>query len=61
MLERGSGRRVKMLEKDDPFTAADVEHYLCVMLISLQSANRKSKDFLRIFRDSGRYTLLLSR
>ena len=55
MLERGSGRRVKMLEKDDPFTAADVEHYLCVMLISLQSANRKSKDFLRIFRDSGRY------
>ena len=57
MLERGSGRRVKMLEKDDLFTAADVEHYLCVMLISLQSANRKSnRDFLRIFRDSGRYT-----
>ncbi len=55
MLERGSGKRVKLLEKDDPFTAADVEHYLCVMLISLQSANRQSKDFLRIFRDSGRY------
>ena len=57
MLERGSGGRVKMLEKDDPFTAADVEHYLCVMLISLQSANRKNnRDFLRMFRDSGRYT-----
>ena len=57
MLERGSGGRVKMLEKDDPFTADDVEHYLCVMLISLQSANRKNnRDFLRMFRDSGRYT-----
>ena len=56
MLERGSGGRVKML-KDDPFTAADVEHYLCVMLISLQSANRSNnRDFLRMFRDSGRYT-----
>ena len=56
MLERGSGRRVKILEKDDLFTAADVEHYLCVMLISLQSANRQNnRDFLRMFRDSGRY------
>ena len=35
MLERGSGGRVRMLEKNDPFTAADIEHYLCVMLISL--------------------------
>ena len=57
MLERGSGRRVKMLEKDDIFTAADVEHYLCVMLISLQSANRQNnKEFLKMFQDSGRYT-----
>ena len=56
MLERGSGRRVKILEKDDLFTAADVEHYLCVMLISLQSANRKNnKEFLKMFQDSGRY------
>ena len=56
MLERGSGRRVKMMEKDNVFTAADVEHYLCVMLISLQSANRQNnRDFLRMFRDSGRY------
>ena len=56
MLERGSGRRVKLLEKDDIFTAADVEHYLCVMLISLQSANRQNnKEFLKMFQDSGRY------
>ena len=59
MLERASGGRVKMLEKDDLFTAGDVANYLCVMLVSLQSANRKnSRDFLRMFRDSGRYPTL---
>ena len=57
MLERASGGRVKVLEKDDFFTAADVEHYLCVMLISLQSANRKNnKEFYKMFQDSGHYT-----
>ena len=57
MLERGSGGRVKMLEKDNAFTAADVEHYLCVMLISLHSANRQNnKEFLKMFQDSGRYS-----
>ena len=29
------------------------------MLISLQSANRKTRDFLRMFHDSGRYTSFL--
>ncbi len=59
MLMRASGGRVKLLEKDDPFTAADVEHYLCVMLLMLPAANRqKGKDFLRMFRDSGRYPTL---
>ena len=38
MLERASGGRVKMLEKDDLFTAADLAHYLCVMLICLADA-----------------------
>ena len=57
MLERGSGGRVKMLEKNDLFTSSDLEHYLCVMLISLQSANHQNnKEFLKIFKDSGRYT-----
>ena len=56
MLERASGGRVKMLEKDDLFTRADVENYLCVMLVMLPAANRrKNKEFLRMFRDSGRY------
>ncbi len=56
MLELASGGKVKVLEKDDPFTKQDVQHYLCVMLISLQGANRKkNKEFLRMFRNSGRY------
>ena len=56
MLERASGGRVKLLEKDDPFTRADAANYLCVMLLMLPAANRqKGREFLRMFRDSGRY------
>ena len=58
-LERASAGRVKVLEKDEPFTRADTEHYLCVMLLMLPAANRqKGREFLRIFRDSGRYPTL---
>ena len=56
LLERAGGGRVRLLEKDDPFTAADAANYLCVMLLMLPAANRrKGKEFLRMFRDSGRY------
>ncbi len=59
MLERASGGRVKLLEKDDIFTSADVAHYMCVMLLMLPATNRKKgRDFLRMFRDSGRYPTL---
>ncbi len=56
MLERASGGRVKVLEKDNPFNSNDIANYLCVMLLMLPATNRrKSKEFLRMFRDSGRY------
>ena len=56
-LERASGGRVKVLEKDDAFTKQDTENYLCIMLIRLAAANRTSnKEFLRIFRDAGKYS-----
>lgn len=56
-LERASAGRVKVLEKDDPFTQADTENYLCVMLVRLAAANRaNNKEFLKIFRDAGKYT-----
>ena len=56
MLERASAGRVKVLEKDDPFNRDDIANYLCVMLLMLPAANQqKGKEFLRMFRDSGRY------
>ncbi|WP_316347356.1 DEAD/DEAH box helicase family protein [Desulfuromonas acetoxidans] len=56
ILERASGGRVKLLEKGDAFTRRDVEGQLCVMVLMLPSAARKSKETLRLFRDSGRFT-----
>ena len=45
-----------MLEKDDRFQPADLANYLCVMLLMFPAANRqRGKEFLRFFRDSGRY------
>ncbi len=55
-LERASGGRVKMLEKDNRFQPADIANFLCVMLLMFPAANRqRGKEFLRFFRDSGRY------
>ncbi len=57
MLERISGGKVKLLQKADRFTLWDIENCLCVMMLMLPSANRqKSRDFLKIFRDSGGYS-----
>ena len=57
MLERISGGKVKLLQKDNHFTKQDVESRLCIMMLMLPSANRqKGKDFLKIFQDSGGYT-----
>ena len=53
ILERASGGRVKLLQKDDRFTKQDIENHLCVMLLMLPAANRnRNKEFLKIFRDS---------
>ena len=55
-LERASGGRVKLLQKDEPFSPLDAANHLCVMLLMLPAANRrKGREFLRMFRDSGRY------
>lgn len=55
-LERASAGRVKMLEKDDEFRRDDIANYLCVMLLMLPATNRqRGREFLRMFRDSGRY------
>ena len=55
VLEYASGGRVKILEKTSAFSAQDVKEYLCVMLLMLQSANRETKESLRVFKDSGKF------
>lgn len=55
MLERASGGRVKVLEKEDSFNRADFRNHLCVMLLMLQSSARRSKETLRMFKDSGKF------
>ncbi|ASF48075.1 DEAD/DEAH box helicase [Methylovulum psychrotolerans] len=55
MLDRASGGRTLILEKQDSFTAQDVEDNLCVLLLMLQASNRDNKNTLKMFKDSGRF------
>lgn len=56
MLEHASGRKVKLLHKDQRFTKQDTESYFCLMLLMLPAANRmRNKEFLKIFRDNSGY------
>lgn len=55
MLDRASGGRTMILEKQDKFTAQDVADNLCIMLLMLQASNRNNKDALKMFKDSGRF------
>lgn len=53
MLDRAAAGRVKILEKNDPLNRQDIDSHLCVMLLMLQSANRETRETLRLFRDRG--------
>ena len=53
MLDKAAAGRVKILEKDDRLDRRDIDDHLCVMLLMLQSANRETKETLRLFRDRG--------
>jgi len=52
-LDIASGGRTKILEKTDRFTPLDIEEGLCVLMLMLPSANRQTKETLRVFKDSG--------
>lgn len=53
MLDRSAAGRVLILEKTDTLNTRDVEANLCVMLLMLQSANRETKETLKLFQDRG--------
>jgi len=57
MLERASGGRVRLLEKNDSFTKQDVDEQLCVMLMMLQAGavKKESKEARKMFQDSGKF------
>ena len=52
-LDLASGARSRILEKGDRFGRSDVAESLCVLLLMLSSANRVTKEQLRMFRDAG--------
>ena len=52
-LDLTSAGRTLVLEKTSGFGPRDVTERLCVLLLMLPSANRETRDQLRMFRDSG--------
>ena len=52
-LDLSSGQRTRIFEKTTAFGPRDAAENLCVLLLMLPSANRRTKDTLRMFRDSG--------
>jgi len=53
ILDKAGAGRVKFLEKNSRLDVRDIENNLCIMLLMLQSANRQTKQTLRMFRDRG--------
>jgi len=52
-LDLASGGRTVILEKMDRFSFLDVEENLAVLMLMLPSANRQTKETLKVFKDSG--------
>lgn len=52
-LDLASGGRTVILEKTDRFSPLDVQENLVVLMLMLPSANRLTKDTLKVFKDSG--------
>ena len=52
-LDVASAGRTTILEKTSHFSPDEVRENLCVLLLMLPSANRITKEHLRIFRDNG--------
>ncbi len=52
-LDLATGGRTLILEKTDHFAPLDVQEHLVVLMLMLPSANRKTKETLKVFKDSG--------
>jgi len=61
VLDVASAGRTLILEKTTGFSPADVQEHLCVLMLMLPSANRLTKETLRMFKDSGGYDAFFPR
>jgi len=52
-LDIASGGRTVILEKTDRFSPLDVKENLVVLMLMLPSANRQTKETLKVFKDNG--------
>jgi len=52
-LDLASGGRTLVLEKTDQFSPQDIAQNLVVLMLMLPSANRQTKETLRVFKDNG--------
>ncbi len=52
-LDLASGGRTVIFEKTDRFSPLDVQENLVVLMLMLPSANRLTKETLKVFKDSG--------
>lgn len=52
-LDIASSGRTLILEKSDYFTPLDIEENLVVLMLMLPSANRRTKETLKVFKDNG--------
>lgn len=55
LLDISSGGKTLILEKLDNFTPQDIQEHLCIMLLMLPSANRQTKETLKVFKDNSGY------
>ena len=54
-LDQSSGNKTIILEKGQSIRKQDVEENLVILMIMIQSANRKTKENVKIFQDFGGY------
>ncbi|HYA89132.1 MAG TPA: DEAD/DEAH box helicase family protein, partial [Nitrospirota bacterium] len=52
-LDLASGGHTLIKEKTDRFSPQDLQQNLVILMLMLPSANRQTKEVLRVFRDSG--------
>lgn len=54
-LDQSSGNKTIILEKGQTLRKQDIENNLVILMLMIQSANRETKENMKMFQDSGGY------